>query len=105
MTHHGNGTPIEACTPAWVGNIAVHESEDRVAFMRRYLLAASTAAFVVIVSPTASGTSPEPEQAVEPAPVAVQRVSGEPSGLRDEAAMVLVGTGLLVLAAAVRRSA
>jgi hypothetical protein len=40
-----------------------------------------------------------------PAPVAVQRVTVPPSGLRDEAAMVLIGTALIGLAAAVRRAA
>jgi len=39
------------------------------------------------------------------APVAVQRVSLPAPGLRDEAAMVLVGTALIGLAAAVRRAA
>jgi hypothetical protein len=39
------------------------------------------------------------------ATVAVQRVSIPGTGLRDEAAMVLVGTALIGLAAAVRRAA
>ena len=39
------------------------------------------------------------------APVAVQRVSLPTTGLRDEAAMVLVGTALIGLAAAVRKAA
>lgn len=39
------------------------------------------------------------------APVAVQRVNFVATGLRDEAAMVLVGTALIGLAAAVRRAA
>ncbi|MEO8075006.1 MAG: hypothetical protein ABI818_01675 [Acidobacteriota bacterium] len=39
------------------------------------------------------------------APVAVQRVSLPWPGLRDEASMVLVGTALIGLAAAVRRAA
>ena len=49
-----------------------------------------------------------PANAAEPdtAPaVAVQRVSIPAAGLRDEAAMVLVGTALIGLAAAVRRAA
>jgi hypothetical protein len=37
--------------------------------------------------------------------VAVQRVNLPASGLRDEAAMVLVGTALIGLASAVRRAA
>ena len=39
------------------------------------------------------------------APVAVQRVGMPATGLRDEAAMVLVGSALIGLAAAVRRAA
>lgn len=45
------------------------------------------------------------EPSIATAPVAVQRVSGSGTGLRDEAAMVLVGTALIGLAAAVRRAA
>ena len=71
--------------------------------MHRYLVAGLAAAFMVIVSPSAGRSNPDHE-VVEPAPVAVQRVSIVPANLRDEAAMVLVGAGLLVLAAAVRRS-
>jgi len=37
--------------------------------------------------------------------IAVQQVRVAPTGLRDEAAMVLVGTALIGLAAAVRRAA
>lgn len=37
--------------------------------------------------------------------VAVQRISIPVAGLRDEAAMVLVGTALIGIAAAVRRAA
>lgn len=40
-----------------------------------------------------------------PTPVAVQRVEVPATGIRDEAAMVLVGTALIGLAAAVRRAA
>jgi hypothetical protein len=39
------------------------------------------------------------------ATVAVQRVNFPDTGLRDEAAMVLIGTALIGLAAAVRRAA
>jgi hypothetical protein len=39
------------------------------------------------------------------APVAVQRVAVPAGGIRDEAAMVLVGTALIGLGAAVRRAA
>jgi hypothetical protein len=39
------------------------------------------------------------------APVAVQRFGFAATGMRDEASMVLVGTALIGLAAAVRRAA
>jgi hypothetical protein len=47
----------------------------------------------------------EPREAAASAPVAVQRVSVSGFHVRDEAAMVLVGTALIGLAAAVRRAA
>jgi hypothetical protein len=46
-----------------------------------------------------------PREAASAGPVAVQRVNLPTPGLRDEAAMVLVGTALIGLAAAVRRAA
>jgi hypothetical protein len=50
--------------------------------------------------------SPAVNDARDGAPtVAVQRVNVPTAGLRDEAAMVLVGTALIGLAAAVRRAA
>lgn len=73
--------------------------------MHRFMVAGLATVLMLIVSPTASRSNPDYDETVEPAPVAVQHVSTMPSGLRDEAAMVLVGAGLLVLAAAVRRSA
>ncbi len=47
----------------------------------------------------------EPAEEAPQTTVAVQRVSLPEPGLRDEAAMVLVGTMLIGLAAAVRRAA
>jgi hypothetical protein len=47
----------------------------------------------------------EPRETATSAPVAVQRVSLPGTHVRDEAAMVLVGTALIGLAAAVRRAA
>ena len=48
----------------------------------------------------------EESREVAATPVAVQRVNISPAtGMRDEAAMVLVGTALIGLAAAVRRAA
>ncbi len=47
----------------------------------------------------------EPRESSASAPVAVQRIGVSGTGIRDEAAMVLVGTALIGLAAAVRRAA
>ena len=71
--------------------------------MRRYLLSIAIAAFMLAASPVSGGPHPE-QDAVRTTPVAVQRVAVAP-GLRDEAAMVLIGTALIGLAAAVRRAA
>jgi hypothetical protein len=61
----------------------------------------------VCASSLAAAGRPTPEQreSAAPAPVAVQRVPLPWPGVRDEAAMVLVGTALIGLAAAVRRAA
>jgi hypothetical protein len=67
--------------------------------MRKYL---ASLAFVMglSVAPMFAATTDTNE-----ATVAVQQVRVPVPGLRDEAAMVLVGTALIGLAAAVRRSA
>ena len=70
--------------------------------MRRYLLAGIVAGFMVVVSPSTGQTNPDPE--ISERPFAVQQLISQSTGIRDEAAMVLVGGGLLVLAALVRRS-
>jgi hypothetical protein len=73
--------------------------------MRRYLLAGIVGGLMLIVSPTTGRSNPDPDEPrVERSPIAVQQLTAPSSGLRDEAAMVLVGGGLLVLAAAVRRA-
>lgn len=70
--------------------------------MGKYL---ASLAFVLTLSAgaalAATGTSNDDASAT----VAVQQVKMAVPGLRDEAAMVLVGTALIGLAAAVRRSA
>ncbi|HJR61192.1 MAG TPA: hypothetical protein VJ813_17400 [Vicinamibacterales bacterium] len=74
--------------------------------MRRYLLSMTVAGFIgLMASPAAGGAAPDKDDAVDPAPLAVQRVAIPSSGLRDEAMMVLVGTALIGLAGAVRRAA
>ena len=73
--------------------------------MRKYLASLVFVASAVIVSPSYAA-SPVNEATVEPGPTgAVQQVRVGVPGLRDEAAMVLVGTALIGLAAALRRAA
>lgn len=73
--------------------------------MRKHLLSVTFAGMLALMaSPPATADTPEDETAAA-APVAVQRVSLPSFGLRDEAAMVLVGTALIGLAAALRRTA
>ena len=55
-------------------------------------------------SAVAAGRPAEQARDTAAAPVAVHRVGMAATGLRDEAAMVLVGTALIGLAAAVRRA-
>lgn len=65
--------------------------------------------FVVLITGAASAVSgrtvAEDVSERATAPVAVQGVSLPSAGIRDEAAMILVGTALIGLAAAVRRAA
>lgn len=73
--------------------------------MRKHLLSVALAGLLALMaSPLATADTPDNE-IIAPAPVAVQRVSFSLLGLRDEAAMLLVGTALIGLAAAVRRAA
>jgi hypothetical protein len=68
-------------------------------------------AVLVVVAAAAASAAAAGRGAVDEAredtatPVAVQRVGIPPAGMRDEAAMVLVGGALIGLAAAVRRAA
>jgi hypothetical protein len=74
--------------------------------MSRYL--ASLAFAVVVAAAAAAPAAASPanaESATEDSTVAVQQVRVPAYGLRDEAAMVLVGTALIGLGAAVRRTA
>jgi LPXTG-motif cell wall-anchored protein len=66
---------------------------------------------LVVVAAAAASAAAAGRSAVDEArestaaPVAVQHVGIPATGMRDEAAMVLVGTALIGLAAAVRRAA
>jgi len=78
--------------------------------MRRHIsLQSASLMFVVLMGLLAlplvvTGQSATVESATADT-VAVQRISIPVAGLRDEAAMVLVGTALIGIAAAVRRAA
>jgi hypothetical protein len=72
--------------------------------MRKYLASLTFVLTASAVVPALAASSTG-EEAHAHATVAVQQVRMPLPGLRDEAAMVLVGTALIGLAAAVRRSA
>lgn len=73
--------------------------------MRRLVIGGSLIAGLAFMTPDVMGIGPSVDEGRESvkAPVAVQ-VATPVTGLRDEAAMVLVGTVLIGLAAAVRRA-
>ena len=74
--------------------------------MRRRVVSLMFAGLVALLSaPLLAAPSVSDDAPSSGATVAVQRVQLSDSGLRDEAAMVLVGTALIGLAAAVRRAA
>lgn len=73
--------------------------------MRKYLASLVFALSVSAAIPAVAATSATTEESAAPAAVAVQHVRVPLPGLRDEAAMVLVGTALIGLGAALRRSA
>lgn len=73
--------------------------------MRRFLASVVFAWCALIALPLwAAPASEDPSNTSRPT-VAVQQVRVPVPGIRDEAAMVLVGTALIGLAAAVRRAA
>ena len=71
--------------------------------MRKYLASLVFLLTLSVAGPVLAANAATTEDAS--ATVAVQQVKMPVPGLRDEAAMVLVGTALIGLAAAVRRSA
>ena len=72
--------------------------------MRRYLLTVAAAGWFGLVASPAFASGVTDGEVVE-VPVPVQEVAVESTGIRDEAMMVLVGSALIGLAAAVRRTA
>ena len=72
--------------------------------MRRQLLSLTLAGLAMTMPGASASASDEPSVSAPPT-VAVQRVSLSLPAVRDEATMVLVGTALICLGAAVRRAA
>jgi len=73
--------------------------------MRKYLASLAFVLTLSAVTPALAATETSRDEANASSTVAVKQVPMPVPGLRDEAAMVLVGTALIGLAAAVRRSA
>jgi hypothetical protein len=73
--------------------------------MRKYLASLAFVLTLSAVTPALAATETSRDEANASSTEAVQQVPMPVPGLRDEAAMVLVGTALIGLAAAVRRSA
>jgi hypothetical protein len=75
--------------------------------MRRYVVSLVFAGCAAAVAPLAAAPVVHDEPAARPGSpaVAVQQVAVPLPGLREEAAMVLVGAALIAIAAAVRRAA
>jgi hypothetical protein len=73
--------------------------------MRRQLVSLTIAASAIVATGLSASPAVDDSTAANAAPtVAVQRVSLPVPAIRDEAAMVLVGTALIGVAAAVRRA-
>jgi hypothetical protein len=73
--------------------------------MRKYLAPLVFAGGAFAAAPLAAAPSVREAGAELNAATAAQEARVPPAGLRDEAAMVLVGTALIGLAAALRRAA
>ena len=74
--------------------------------MRRQLVSLTIAGLAVLATGLSASPAVDDSTVANAAPtVAVQRVSLPLPAVRDEAAMVLVGTALIGVAAAVRRAA
>ena len=73
--------------------------------MGRLVVSVMFAGLIAVLGASLFAAPSVPDEPRSGATVAVQRVHLPDPGLRDEAAMVLVGTALIGLAAAVRRAA
>ena len=100
------GDAADAMGPDTGVVVMMEELETGIRVMRRIIASGIFVIGMALGAPFAASAGPALEEARESAaaPVAVQ-VATPFAGLRDEAAMVLVGTALIGLAAAVRRAA
>jgi len=77
----------------------------RLNVVRRNLASLAFLASAAAAVPAATAQVDTKTLSADPNAVAVQEIRVPAQGLRDEAAMVLVGTALIAMAAAVRRAA
>ena len=98
------GTSLEVWLSTSVANGGRAQRIEGSSMRKHLLLFIFSGLLFVLALPSASEAKPDTD-AVSQAPVAVQRVAVPSKGLRDEAAMVLIGTTLIGLGAAVRRAA
>ena len=89
--------------PAAVARQAENTPGEVLSAMRRFVVPIVFAGCGLLAGPTAATAGPETALETPPA-VAVQRVAVPSTGIRDEAMMVLVGSVLIGVAAAVRRA-
>ena len=94
------GRPAGTTLEVWLGGSLMVKGMN----MRKYFGTLMVAGIVGLVAGPAHAERTT-EESVAAGTVAVQRINLPGAGIRDEAAMVLVGTALIGLAAAVRRAA
>jgi len=99
----GNALPFQALFA--VAQRLKSSSGVRGNVMRRYLASLVFVAAAAAAGPLAAAPADTETPSADAPAVAVKQVRVPAHGLRDEAAMVLVGTALIGLAAAVRRAA
>lgn len=98
------GSPLPVFLRFYVASRLDSDHDVRNNVFSKYLASLVFAGCALAASPLMA--APAGDEAESSAPtVAVQQLKMQVPGLRDEAAMVLVGTALIGLAAAVRRAA
>jgi hypothetical protein len=83
----------------------IHGESEELTVMRRQLITLTLAGLAIATTASGSSSAASDDSSVQAAPaVPVQRAGRGAPPMRDEAAMVLVGTVLIGLGAAVRRA-